>query len=228
MPKILALDTSTDACSVALSLDNGAIDTDFRIIPRQHTVELLPMIKAILDKNGMKIAELDAIAFGRGPGSFAGIRIATGVTQGLAYAANIPVIPVSTLKALAQAVIIQEPVSKIAAALDARMDEIYIGTYRYEKGKIVSETIEQVCNPTELRLHQQEYLAVGSGWRYFDKIPAATQKYIKLSDQVYYPAANHILELAIDKWQVGSLIKAHEALPIYLRDNVAKKKKSLT
>lgn len=81
MPKILALDTSTDACSVALYVD-GDVFEDFRVIPRQHTQQLLPMVETLLSDQGVKIAELDALAFGRGPGSFAGIRIATGVTQG--------------------------------------------------------------------------------------------------------------------------------------------------
>ena len=105
MSNILALDTSTDACSVALSC-NGEIKEDFRIIPRQHTQQLLPMIEAILADAGIAISALDAIAFGRGPGSFAGIRIATGVAQGLAYGADLPVLPISIPLTLSKSPII--------------------------------------------------------------------------------------------------------------------------
>lgn len=223
MTKILALDTSTDACSVALSI-NGDIQEDFRIIPRQHTQELLPMVEALLAENGLKVKELDAIAFGRGPGSFAGIRIATGVTQGLAYAADLPVIPVSTLEALALAAAEKEGARTVVSALDARMDEIYVASYRFDEGSPICILDEQVCAPSELALQDGDYLAVGTGWRYLESMSDVTQSQVTLSSATYYPSAGSMLKLALPEWQ-DKAVTASEALPVYLRDEVAWKKK---
>ncbi|PIE23635.1 MAG: tRNA (adenosine(37)-N6)-threonylcarbamoyltransferase complex dimerization subunit type 1 TsaB [Neptuniibacter caesariensis] len=223
MTKILALDTSTDACSVALSLD-GEIKEDFRIIPRQHTQQLLPMVESILVENGMKVKDLDAIAFGRGPGSFAGIRIATGVTQGLAYAANLPVIPVSTLEALALAAFEKEGAETIVPALDARMNEIYVACYRLQAGVPVSLLREHVCAPADLALPDEPFLAVGSGWRYLNSMNEVTKSRVTLSSETYYPSAADMLKLALPGWQQKT-VSASEALPVYLRDEVAWKKK---
>ena len=125
MAKILALDTSTDACSVALEVDGERTEI-FKVIPRKHTHELLPMVEQILASAQLSVRQLDAVAFGRGPGSFAGIRIATGVTQGLAFAADLPVVPVSSLAALSQGYyrVSNDQDSPIISALDARMNEV--------------------------------------------------------------------------------------------------------
>lgn len=223
MTKILALDTSTDACSVALYLD-GDIHEDFRIIPRQHTQQLLPMVEAMLNKHGVAVSDLDALAFGRGPGSFAGIRIATGVTQGLAYAADLPVIPVSTLESLALAAYEKEGAVKVVAALDARMDEIYVASYLIEQGYPQTVLTEQVSAPSDLQLSEGDYLAVGSGWRYVDSMCEDTQAKISVSAETYYPSASCMLKIALPEWQ-SKTVAAAEALPVYLRDEVAWKKK---
>jgi len=224
MSKILALDTSTDACSVALNLD-GEIREDFRIIPRQHTQQLLPMVEAMLADAQLAVTDLDAIAFGRGPGSFAGIRIATGVTQGLAYAADLPVLPVSTLAALALAAADKEQVSSVVAALDARMNEIYVASYKISAGELTPVLEEKVCAPAELSLDSSDYFAVGSGWRYLEDMSSELQSSVTVSDELYYPSAAYMLRLAEQDWAQGKAVAADKALPVYLRDEVAWKKK---
>jgi tRNA threonylcarbamoyladenosine biosynthesis protein TsaB len=224
MPNILALDTSTDACSVALNLE-GAITEDFRVIPRQHTQQLLPMVQELLANAGVKVSELDAIAFGRGPGSFAGIRIATGVTQGLAYAADIPVLPVSTLEALALAAHKKESRDRVAAALDARMDEIYVAAYDMTSGMPEIILAEQVCAPGDLALENVSYFAVGSGWRYLNDMSDLTQASVTVAEEDYYPSAVDMLTLAERDFELGKAVTADQAIPVYLRDEVAWKKK---
>jgi len=224
MPTILALDTSTDACSVALNID-GSVKEDFRVIPRQHTQQLLPMVQEMLADAGIGVRDLDAIAFGRGPGSFAGIRIATGVTQGLAYAADIPVLPVSTLEALAMAAARKEQAERVVAALDARMDEIYVASYHFENGLPCAELNEKVSAPSDLQLENGTYLAVGSGWRYLEDMSDAVRSAVTVASETYYPSAVDMLVLAESDWQKGKAVSAEQALPVYLRDEVAWKKK---
>ncbi|WP_372738850.1 tRNA (adenosine(37)-N6)-threonylcarbamoyltransferase complex dimerization subunit type 1 TsaB [Neptunomonas sp.] len=240
MPKILALDTSTDACSVALHVA-GEIREDFRIIPRQHTKQLLPMIQAMLDSAGLKVKDLDAIAFGRGPGSFAGIRIATGVAQGLAYSAELNVLPISTLAAIALAHHLQSGDQQVLAALDARMDEVYWAAYRFENGLPVLIGDERVDAPANVCLPDSGHWAgVGSGWRYWQGMSDQVKQFITrvdadsqgaeaqdkgVAENTTYPTAAHILRLAIEDYQQGKSLSPELALPVYLRDNVAWKKK---
>ncbi|CAG0910237.1 unnamed protein product, partial [Cyprideis torosa] len=145
------LPASPDACSVALHLA-GEIREDFRIIPRQHTQLLLPMVQQMLDDAALKVKDLDAIAFGRGPGSFAGIRIATGVAQGLAFAAELRLLPISTLAAMALAQHLENPEMPVIAALDARMNEIYWAAYRFVNGMPVRIGDERVDAPVNIHL----------------------------------------------------------------------------
>ncbi|WP_286237184.1 tRNA (adenosine(37)-N6)-threonylcarbamoyltransferase complex dimerization subunit type 1 TsaB [Neptuniibacter halophilus] len=224
MAKILAFDTSTDACSVAVSLD-GEVQEDFRVIPRQHTQQLLPMVESILANAGLAVNQLDAIAFGRGPGSFAGIRIATGAAQGLAYAADLPLLPVSTLEAMALAAVEQTGAEQVVAALDARMDEIYVASYRCKDGLLVPELAEMVCAPGDLELSGQGYLAVGSGWVYLNDMSEAVRSVVTPAEEACYPAAGQMLKLALRDWEKGLAVAADKALPVYLRDEVAWKKK---
>ena len=225
MPKILALDTSTDACSVALHMA-GEIREDFRVVPRQHTKLLLPMIQAMLDSAGLKVKDLDAIAFGRGPGSFAGIRIATGVSQGLAFAAELNLLPVSTLSAIALAQHLKSGDQHVIAALDARMDEIYWAAYQFENGLPVLIGDERVDAPAHICLPDEcLWFGAGSGWNYLQDMPAQVQQATSNINSEVYPTAGHILRLAIQDYQEGLSVSPELALPVYLRDNVAWKKK---
>src|SRR5688500_5268359 len=149
MAIILALDTSTEACSCALFI-NGVIAEDFEYCPRQHAQKILPMIHSLMAKHELGFAQMDAIAFGRGPGSFTGLRIAAGVTQGIAFAAELPVIPVSTLAAIAMDVQQSMPASYVLSCLDARIDEIYWGLFRFEDGLPVLLQQEFLCKPEQM------------------------------------------------------------------------------
>ncbi|HDP89812.1 MAG TPA: tRNA (adenosine(37)-N6)-threonylcarbamoyltransferase complex dimerization subunit type 1 TsaB, partial [Thioalkalivibrio sp.] len=145
--KILAIDTATDACSAALFLD-GEVTSRFELAPRRHTELILPMVGSLLEEAGLAVTDLDAVAFGRGPGAFTGLRIAAGVAQGLALGADLPVIPVSTLATMAQQVMDEAGAEAVAAALDARMGEVYWGCYRRD-AEGVAEPVgpETVCAP---------------------------------------------------------------------------------
>ncbi|UCE90616.1 MAG: tRNA (adenosine(37)-N6)-threonylcarbamoyltransferase complex dimerization subunit type 1 TsaB, partial [Pseudomonadota bacterium] len=127
--KLLAIETATEACSVALAVD-GDVRDRFEIAPRGHAGLVLPMAKALLAEAGLGLRELDALVFGRGPGAFTGLRIAAGVVQGLAYGAELPVVPVSSLATLAQGVSAQTGASDVLAVFDARMGEVYWGAFR--------------------------------------------------------------------------------------------------
>jgi tRNA threonylcarbamoyladenosine biosynthesis protein TsaB len=155
--KLLAIETATEACSVALYID-GDVQESFRIAPREHTNLVLGMADVLLAGAELKLNDMDVLAFGRGPGAFTGVRIATGVIQGMAFAADLPVVPVSTLAALAQRGMSQYGWCKVAAAIDARMNEVYWGTYTEQNGLMCLRQAELVC-PAE-----QTPLLNGDGW----------------------------------------------------------------
>ncbi|HHI5442817.1 tRNA (adenosine(37)-N6)-threonylcarbamoyltransferase complex dimerization subunit type 1 TsaB [Pseudomonas aeruginosa] len=135
MSTLLALDTSTEACSVAL-LHEGRALSHYEVIPRLHAQRLLPMVRDLLDEAGVALSAVDAIAFGRGPGAFTGVRIAIGVVQGLAFALQRPVLAVSDLAILAQRAYREQGAERVAAAIDARMDEVYWGCYQLQQGEM--------------------------------------------------------------------------------------------
>ena len=224
MSKILALDTSSDACSVALWLD-GDIVEDFRVVPRQHIQLLLPMADALLSDAGMSAGDLDAVAFGRGPGSFTGIRIATGIAQGLAFAADVPVLPISTLAAMALEQGAAQGCDWIIAALDARMEEIYWCAYERVDGLPVAVLDEQVCRPAELRLvRSAPWLGVGPGFSYLAQMSAEVQAQIQAPVLDIYPRASAMLPLAAQDLSRGLGLAPEDGLPVYLREGSWKKK----
>ncbi|KAA0873857.1 tRNA (adenosine(37)-N6)-threonylcarbamoyltransferase complex dimerization subunit type 1 TsaB [Nitrincola tapanii] len=226
MSRILALDTSTDACSVAL-WSHGEVIEDFRIEPRRHTHLLLPMVEQLLAQAGVAMRELDAIAFGRGPGSFAGIRIATGAAQGLALALDCPLLPVSTLEAMALDAAQRYPDRVVLTALDARMDEVYWAAYRVQAGEVLALVPERVAHPGDVSLPetQETWQAVGSGGVYFTQLPETVQARLGVWDQGIWPRASQMLPLALQALERGQAIAADAAQPVYLRDEVAWKKK---
>lgn len=138
--KILAIETATEACSASLYLD-GMIHERFEVAPRRHTELIVPMVRDLLAETQLKLEDLDVLAFGRGPGSFTGVRIAAGVVQGMALGADLPVVPVSTLEALALEALEESEAKYALVALDARMKEIYWGVYRRERKKDRAVTI---------------------------------------------------------------------------------------
>ncbi|MBR9829216.1 MAG: tRNA (adenosine(37)-N6)-threonylcarbamoyltransferase complex dimerization subunit type 1 TsaB [Oceanospirillales bacterium] len=227
MSNILALDTSTDACSAALLLE-GRLLQRFTVEPRRHTHLLLPMVEELLAEAGVGLNALDAIAFGRGPGSFAGIRIATGAAQGLALAADLPVVPVSTLEAIAYAA--EEADGEyLLTALDARMDEVYWSAWQRVDGELVRLVDEQVCAPAAVRLPEtvtaNGFTALGSGWRYAEQMSAELMARIGICRMDLYPQAEAMAHLARQALAQGLAIAPDDARPVYLRDQVAWKKK---
>jgi tRNA threonylcarbamoyladenosine biosynthesis protein TsaB len=226
MSKVLALDTSTDACSVAL-LNGEQRICRFEVVPRGHTKLLLPMVESVLKEAKLSVAELDAIAFGRGPGSFAGIRIATGATQGLAVAFDTPVVPLSTLETLAyQALQLCPDTGFILSTLDARMDEVYWAVFKVENGTIFAVTGEQVTAPSAVVLPEEASpcVAIGPGLNYIEQMSDSTQNAFSqvLSDE--YPNAESMLNRAMIALDRGDKVLPEEALPVYVREGTWKKR----
>jgi tRNA threonylcarbamoyladenosine biosynthesis protein TsaB len=227
MTKILALDASTDACSVALTID-GVTSHIFELAAKSHTQRLLPMVDEILAVANCQLQDLDAIAYGRGPGSFTGLRICMGVVQGLAFGANLPVIPVSTLQAMAKGFATENPRNSLPLliALDARMDEIYWGLFSAdETPQALSD--EHVMKPADVCKHvsvqnlAKQFIAIGPGWHYAD-LQAITPEQLL---QNVHPNAKDILSLAVNAFQHGQSISILDAQPVYLRDSVSWKKR---
>jgi tRNA threonylcarbamoyladenosine biosynthesis protein TsaB len=222
--KLLALDTSTEACSCALFID-GEIQDRFLIAPRAHTNLILPMADELLAQAGLKPTQLDGIAFGRGPGSFTGLRIACGIAQGIAFAADIPIAPVSSLATLAQAAYIDYGADHVLAAIDARMKEIYWGKYILDtQGIMRCEGEEQVCTPANISIPTEgRWYGIGSGWTSY-----ADQLITQLSHSVFiqeyqgnrYPQARAMIPLALAIFAERQTVNAAEALPVYLRNQV--------
>lgn len=219
--KLLALDTATEACSAAVWID-GAVVERYELAPRRHAALILPMIETVLAEVGVSVTQLDAIAFGRGPGAFTGVRVAVGVAQGIAFAADLPVVPVSTLAALALSTASATGASRIAAALDARMGEIYWGVYVVTGDEAESVGEERVCTPAVVIAPPGDWFGVGSGWT----VHAATlSQRLRVSgwQGERYPRADAIARLGAGLYQRGHGVAAERALPVYLRNEVVSK-----
>ncbi|MBV1875821.1 MAG: tRNA (adenosine(37)-N6)-threonylcarbamoyltransferase complex dimerization subunit type 1 TsaB [Cycloclasticus sp.] len=163
--KILAIETATEACSAALLMDGEIIDR-FEVAPREHGNLILSMVDELLSEAGVKLQQMDALAFGRGPGSFTGVRMATGVIQGLAFGVDLPVAPVSTLAALAQQALAQPEGQTVYAALDARMGEVYWCEYEHVNGALEAISNESVIAPLAIHVKQgKKAIGIGHGWR---------------------------------------------------------------
>ncbi|SCY11629.1 MULTISPECIES: tRNA (adenosine(37)-N6)-threonylcarbamoyltransferase complex dimerization subunit type 1 TsaB [unclassified Pseudomonas] len=219
MSTLLALDTATEACSVAL-LHNGKVTSHYEVIPRLHAQKLLPMIQRLLSDAGTTLQAVDAIAFGRGPGAFTGVRIAIGVVQGLAFALERPVLPVSNLAVLAQRAMREHGARQVAAAIDARMDEVYWGCYRETDGEMRLVGSEAVLPPEAAALPSGadgDWFGAGTGWGYGERIAVS----LTGQDATLLPHAEDLLALARFAWARGEAIPADDAQPVYLRDKVA-------
>lgn len=225
--KILALDTATENCSVALLVDDK-VYVRSAVAPRDHTKLVLPMVDEVLKEAGLSLTDLDALAFGRGPGSFTGVRIGIGIAQGLAFGADLPMIGVSTLQAMAQGVYRQHGASQVAAAIDARMSEVYWGRFsRQEDGTWASVDAECVIPPQLAAdnsvADEQVWFTAGTGWdAYAEQL--ADVKFNRQKSDILFPDAQDIVQLAKFEWANGNTVDAEEASPVYLRDTVAWKK----
>lgn len=219
MTTLLALDTATEACSVAL-LHDGKITSHYEVAPRLHAQKLLPMIQTLLADAGATLKDVDAIAFGRGPGAFTGVRIAIGVVQGLAFALERPVLPISNLAVLAQRALREHGASRVAAAIDARMDEVYWGCYQETAGEMRLQGLEAVLPPEQVALADGatgSWFGAGTGWGYAERLAVKVDG----QDASMLPHALDLLALAQFAWQRGESVPAEQAQPVYLRDKVA-------
>lgn len=215
--KILALDTATELCSVALHHDGQVLSQEIMAVNR-HAEALFPMIKQLLAEAGLKLADLDAIAFGSGPGSFTGVRIACGIAQGLALGADLGVIPVNTLEALA----LQSQKQHVITCLDARMGEVYYAAYHLEYQADQCKSIQPVITPclispqkaAMLTPLEQTWCGCGTGFKTYP----VTQTALTLLPDILYPHAREIAQCASFN---QTPVAPEQALPYYLRNKVA-------
>lgn len=217
--KILALETATEACSVAVWRDAEVVEELVRGDVR-HSDRLLCMVEDLLARCGCRLRDLQAVAFGRGPGSFTGVRLGVGVAQGLAFGAGLPTVPVSTLDALAT----RWGRPQVIAAIDARMDEVYWRAYRKDRSGAVT-AVGEVCltAPEGVSVeHDGEWVGVGSGWdRYGERMARSLPRVRRIAGVV--PHAADVARLAADRVATGEVEAAERALPEYVRQQVAGK-----
>ena len=240
MAKILAIDTSTSACSVALLIDNS-ISEEFVVVPQSHTQRLLPMTDQILSRHQQRLSDLDAIALTIGPGSFTGLRIGLGIAQGLAFGADLPLIGVSSLQVMAMSAkrLIGTPIDAvIVPCFDARMNEVYWGQYQSIDSNIHCTTEDRVDAPTEMLAQigkgAKSLLGVGDGWSVLhnDELEQFLQQF-KLQNTggeisivaEHYPHAEDVAVLAEQKLKQGEYKPALELSPVYIRNEVSWKKR---
>ena len=218
--KILALETSTEYCSVALWQD-GVVTGKNENVGQKHSEVLMAMLDGVLCEAGIKLAQLDGIAFGAGPGSFTGVRIACGVSQGLALGAKLPVIGICTLQAVAHG----SGQDKVIAALDARMAEVYFAVYEKRDGEWLTVCAPCLCLPQDTPAVEGDgWLGAGSGFAAHGTV--LQQRYagqLSAIDAACVPQAGAIAELAAPMFAAGLGLDAAQAMPLYLRDKVALK-----
>jgi tRNA threonylcarbamoyladenosine biosynthesis protein TsaB len=226
--KLLAIETATEACSAALYVD-GEIGLRYEVRPRGHSELILGMMDALLAEAELKPEQLDAMAFGRGPGSFTGVRIATGVVQGAAFGADLPVVPVSTLAALAQRAFREQGERRLLPAYDARMQELYWAAYEVdEQGLVQAVATERVARVEWIPSPEGiGWYGVGSGWAAYGE--ALQERFggavVKASNPDLLCSAFDVALLGVAGFERGESVMPEAALPLYLRDNVASKPK---
>lgn len=214
---LLAIETSTELCSVAL-LRGEELLADESLAPNQHAEQLAPMVRRLLARANVAVAGLDAVAFGQGPGSFTGLRIACGIAQGLAFGAGKPVIPIPSLLALAE----QAGAPRVVAALDARMGETYLAAYARTADDWESVIAPALFSQDALpQLPGREWVATGSGFDAFDWLRTAYAGQVGASVANDLPRAAAVARLAGRRLARGEFVAAEEAAPLYLRDKVA-------
>ena len=219
----LAIDTATEACSVAVSID-GATRERFEPMQREHTARLLPMIHAVLAECDVAVGQLDGIACGIGPGSFAGLRIGLGVVKGLALARDLPVVGVSSLAMLAQRAMRLGGATQVVSVIDARMNEVYFGAFARGADGLATPVLPEQVGPAEAvpALPVGPWLGAGTGWgRYEQALRAAVRQPVTAVDPGALPHAEDALDLALPRFRAGQVVSADILAPAYLRDRVA-------
>ncbi len=232
MSKLLSIETSSEACSVALSIF-GETQEKAELAPRRHAELILPMVRSLLAEAELALGQLDGIAFGRGPGSFTSLRIGIGVVQGLAWGADLPVIPVSSLAAVAQAALAQglpPGVCRICVAMDARMQEVYTANFEVDvDGFVIPSSEEKVCPPDDVRPEAAagvrpdsafEVCAAGNGFELYPELEKLAGKMGHCIPDCW-PRASVISRLAARWLENNKPLPAAQAQPVYIRNQVA-------
>jgi tRNA threonylcarbamoyladenosine biosynthesis protein TsaB len=216
--KLLALDTSSEYCSAALWIDGESLVRDVRAGQR-HSELLLGMIDELLKESGLELRSLDGIAYGEGPGSFTGLRIACGVVQGLAFGAGLPVVGVGTLLAMAEG----SGAQRVVCCLDARMNEVYFAAYTRAGPSWGAVHEPRVCAPDALpAITGGDWTGCGSGFAVYRELLAARfEGAIVAIDAERYAHARDIAALAAPAFAAGQARSAEHAIPVYIRDKVA-------
>ena len=223
---ILAIDAATESCSAALQVNDQVI-AQFEVCPQQHSQKLLPMVQQLLAQAELSLPQLDMIAFGCGPGSFTGVRIGVAVAQGLAFAADLPMAGVSSLQAMAQQALLDPQTQQVCAAIDARMDEIYLCHYQrqtlhnIELARPLTEP--KVLAPEQVLTESLDLAAVGTGWQTYSQQLTAKFAQVKQTE-ILYPDARYMLAAARVAQLEQQLVAAEQATPLYVRDTVTWKK----
>ena len=229
MPNILALECASETCSVALSQHSEIIE-EISTSPQRHNELLLPMVSEVLSRAQLSINDIDAFAFGRGPGSFTGIRIAASVIQGLAFATGKPVIPVSSLAALAQSAFDKHKCNDVLTIVDARMGEVYWAHYRLNEQVMRLIGDECLCLPSKTPVIKEDLkgelttlMVVGNAYAYQEELASVNRL------QLEWPrnnsaTAKDIAGLALVSFEAGDIYPAEKAIPVYLRETVNWKK----
>lgn len=226
--KLLAFETATEACSVALHVD-GHVRERFEVAPRRHAELALPWAETLLADAGITRAQLDAIAISRGPGAFTGVRLAIAIAQGIALALDRPIVPVSTLKVVAASLVLPyggESATQphILAAIDARMGEVYAGAFVRDGADLRALSAETVCPPGNVVLPdgQERWHGAGTGFAACDgALQLRLQPRLASVDASVLPHASDLAQLAALAYARGETVPPERVEPAYLRDNVA-------
>ena len=214
---VLAVETSTELCSVAL-LRGGELFVEEALAGNRHSNLLVPMLRRVLERARLGPRQMDAFAFGQGPGSFTGLRIACGIVQGMAYAAGRPVVPVSTLMALAE----QSNEGRVIAALDARMGEAYVAAYARNGADWDEVLAPRLSGPAGLAPRPgRRWAATGSGFDRHAWLREAYRESVEMRFEGDLPRAGAIARIAAGRFVRGGGVAAERAAPLYLRDKVA-------
>jgi len=221
MPIILAIETSSELASCALLSNDTVIARESGGV-RTHSQSVLPMVQELLAEAGVKLAEVDAIAFGAGPGSFTGVRTACGVAQGLAFGADLPVLPLNTLEAMAEACRARSGAHEVLAVLDARMNEVYWAQYRFDGDSVWQTVIEPVLSSPELVTPQpvDGLAACGNGFAVYPDAFAG-KDFAATADSAIVPHARELARIGAAALAAGQGVPAAQAQPLYLRNKVA-------
>ena len=225
--KLLALDTSSLACSVALQVGDDIVE-QYEEQPREHTRLLLPMVRSILEQSGVGLNDLDAIILGNGPGSFIGMRIAASVAQGLAHGAGLNIVPVSSMAAVAAEVLVESEADIVLVSQDAHMNEVYLGGYERDQNGLPAEIFPERLQGQDAIVElskdsNKRRVAAGSGWQRYPALLEKNRAGFDAVSECLNPRARFLLGLGAQDLKAGLSVVPAEITPAYLRQKVAEK-----